>query len=320
MLLLGAALDAVLIYNYGGVNVINLILDLITASWRPAVESLGVIVGIFVLPIGLSIYFDMIGYEERLVPPFYMQIGAFVLIFTYVYNQINYSNLFPYLLSFYILGVYVIVGGLTQDRIAVSVLGRSCPGDQIVRKSFRVSSGPNNIRTILGAKHIRDHLSLRLKVWRTERGLIFKSRRRVTTRTAIEIVPSGEPNESFVNFAFFERTRYELQRTPDVEEEARGVTAYFKDVLHRPENAIAVDDAPEENAEFLVTTVIDEYQGFSDRMREASLQKMVALIGTLIFWGLTGVFVWISQVQAALATLAIAVYVSYESYGVWKEN
>lgn len=321
MLVLGGSIDAILIYNYGGANLISLVVDLVNPNWRPTIESIGVIIAIFLLPIGLSFLFNIIGDEERLVPPLYMQIVAIALVVAFAYNQVNASNYVAYLLSFYVFGAYVAVGGTVQDRVVVSTVGRTCPRDQIVTECLRVIADADVVRHILGVKVVRDYLGLRIRVWETERGgWLFKSRNRLPIQSRIELVRGSQSNETLVNFAVFERRRYEIRSTPDVVEAAKGDVAYVRDVLQRPEHSFQVIGAPQENAQALVSEVIDEYQGLSERMREMSVKRMVALLGTIVFWGLTGVFAWMGANEAGLATLAIAVYVTYESYGVWREE
>jgi hypothetical protein len=274
---------------------------------------------VFVLPILLSLVYS-IGLEKRIAPPFYIQLVTLALLI-----QLAFNDVIPYNFgTFYYLFMYAIVGGLVQDKIVVSTVGRVARRDDFSKFSLYVNADLPMLKRMLELPKYRDHVGLRKKPEETDRGFVFSSRSKYRIQTLLELERGSLPNETFINLVAYERKPYSVRTTDDVEENTRALMAYLKDVLRRQKSSIdckeELGESSATHTEFLVSLAMDSLQGLSTRMRDMSVQKSLAIIAGIVSWSLAiGLFLF-GRADFAFAMVGTAIYVTFELRGLLKND
>jgi len=242
---------------------------------------------VFAVPILLSLMFTRFHPEKRLVPPLYIQIvtwGMFILV--------SYSFTFSFGVLLVVLAIYASLGGLTQDRIVVSITGLSADRDCVVCRAFEVASEPEKLVQILTRFK---YLGVENKSQRKADGtIVLRSPKSHDYTTVMEIKQGAQPNESLLTVAFYEIGRYRLLRTEDLEEYAEIRTAYLRSVLSRDEYRIGLRDGPVNLTDPLIDSIVDECQG----RLTANVKRMSKLA-------------WLKLLAFASAVAVVALFLFY---------
>jgi hypothetical protein len=260
---------------------------------------------LFLIPILLSLALTRLHPEKRLVPPLYVQLIAFGMLLV----TADYAG-FPYL-SLLIIGFYVGLGGLTQDRIFLAITGPSVDRDNIICRAFEVASDPQNIAQVLSKS---SYVGLGEKLHMKHDGTIILRSPKDATYTAIAEIKRGEqPTQSFLSVAFYERTRYYLRKTTDLEEYANARLAIMRDLFSR--DRIEIREAPISIATPLLDSIIDEMQGIVashfERLSRLGWVKMLSFIGAVAIVGI--LLFWMKDYGSGITTVAlILLYLAFE--------
>jgi hypothetical protein len=262
---------------------------------------------VFLTPIVLSLGLTRVHPEKRLVPPLYIQLitlGMFLATADYAAS--------PYL-SLLMIGLYVGLGGLTQDKIVLAITGRTVDRDSIVRRAFMIVGDPERIAQVL-TKFPYVGLD---EMWDTKPNgaIVLRSPKDREYTTVVEITRGKQPNHSFLSVAFYQRTRYYLRKTADLEEYARIRLAYIRDVFSRDEYRTEVYEAPDSIATPLLDSIIDEMQGLVtthfERLSGLGWVKMVSFIGAVAIVGI--LLFYMKDYGSAITTVAlILLYLAFE--------
>jgi hypothetical protein len=265
-----------------------------------------IVYGIFVFltPLIISWFFSRRHPEKRIVPPLYMQGIAFGLLLFFVYNA-----LVTDFQTYYFIAMYAFSAGIIQDGIMGYFLGKNALSEDIIRHSFAVHSDVARVQEIVMSKQFRTLLGLKRIVKEKGETLKLRSSRKPYWQIVLEVKETGEKGETIVNLAVYDERRYNIEhveKTDDVYEYAMSKIGYIKDYFMR-RHSLQVDNAPMDNAESLVSYVLDDLQGTLTRFQEMTRRKQLSIIAMLVFvLASVGLFAF-DRIDAGLATLAIAV-------------
>jgi hypothetical protein len=163
-------------------------------------------IAVFLVPIGYSFFFSSGSSERKLIPPLYTQMVSFGLLVYFFYDQVFAS--FPIL---YFVGFYVVVGGITQDGIVTSALGKTALPNDIMRHSFIVHANMERVRELIISKQFQR--LYRLKTTKTEAGETAKlrSRQRRGFTLVLELREGKRPDrETILNIVFYDLGSYRI--------------------------------------------------------------------------------------------------------------
>lgn len=269
---------------------------------------------VFLLPIGVSLLLS--GRRSQIIPPLYIQILTFGFLTHYTIIHPAPTDL----LALYTLIWYVLVGGLIQDRVVLSTIGRYAPRDQILPLSLRVNAELDVVKDTLLTRRFREYLGLRKKVEPIERG--YRLRGTGPVKVVVDLRSTDAQGETRIDLAFYKwhRAYYCLRKTDEVEECARSFAAYLKDILQRHEPPIVATEVSSDHWVSAVDSVIDEMQGLYSRMGETPATKVLAVIATIALAVVTLGFFVFGHWEAALATLAVVAYLVFEVRRLLKEE
>lgn len=265
---------------------------------------------VYLSPIGLSLALTRIHPQKRIVPPLYMQVAAFAWFMISFYNRYQMASL-P---SLYLIGTYAFFGGMTQDRIASSMLGRAFQEDNIISYSLKVDGDIDKIRDIIMTDKFRKNLNVGRKVEQIDSRLIIRSFKKGKFSTIIELKKGLQPNETLINEVFFEVKDYYVTISEDLQVYADFRVEGLKKILTSPEYNLRVEDAPKTNAQYLMGLVEDEMEGllgYTDKMTKLGWVKIVAFAFAV---GLIGVFAFVlnDQISALTTAAIVALYLAFE--------
>jgi hypothetical protein len=262
---------------------------------------------LFLVPIALSLGLTRLHPEKRLVPPLYIQLitfGAFLVTADYA--------AFPYL-SLLMIGLYASLGGLAQDKIVTAITGLSVDRDSIVCRAFEVASDSERVAQVLTKfRYVGVGRKLQRK---TDGTIVLRSPKDVDYTTIMEIRQGAKSNQSLLSVAFFEKSRYYLRKTQDLEEYAEIRIAYLRSLFSRAEYCMQLHDAPPKIADPLLDSIIDEMQGILSlhvqRLSRLGWVKLFAFVGAV---ATVGVYLfYMKDYGSAVATIAlILLYLAFE--------
>lgn len=212
---------------------------------------------LFSLPIILSLVFSKLNPEVQIVSPLNIQIismALFIIIsFQYVSNPLDLVGMVAY---------WTIFIGWVQDGIALTLLGRTADKNDILTASFIAYTDVEHLKSILLTKKFRSILGLRKKAEETDEcGVILRSHSKTKYQLIVSLTNETQKDKTFVDIAIFEKGRYALKRTEELEEYTIEKADYLKNILKRPGNSIKIGDVSSSHAENLQAFVIDEMQG-----------------------------------------------------------
>jgi hypothetical protein len=262
---------------------------------------------LFLIPVVLSLALTRPHPEKRLVPPLYMEVITFGMFLV----TVDYHG-FPYL-ALVMVGIYAGLGGLTQDRIVTSITGLSVDRDSIVCRVFYVAGGPESIAQMLTKF---TYVGVGKKPQRKPDGtIVLRSPKDSAYTTVMEIRQGTQPNQSLLSVAFFQRSRYYLRRTQDLEEYAEIRIAYMRSLFSRTEHRMKFRDAPPKMAEPLLDLIIDEMQGILtlhiQRLSRLGWIKLFAFVGAVVMVCIY--LFYMKDYGSALATVVlILLYLAFE--------
>lgn len=265
-----------------------------------------IVYGILVLltPLLLSWFFSRTHPDKRIVPPLFIQGFAFVFLFFFVYNA-----LVADFQTYYLIAIYALSAGLVQDRIMVELLGKNVISDDIIRHSFSVHSRITRVQEIVMSKQFRTLLGLKKVVRKTGESLKLRTSKKADWQNVLEVKEAKKRGKTIINLAIYEERAYSIkhvEKADDVYEYAMGRISYIKDYFLR-RHSIKVDDASLDNAESLVTYVLDDLQGRITRFQEMTTRKRISVVLSVIFiFASIGLFAF-DRINEGIATLAIAV-------------
>ena len=116
--------------------------------------------------------------------------------------------------------------------------------------------------------------------------MILRSHPKNKYQTIISLTKEKQKDATFVDVAIFEKGRYALKRTEELEEYAIQKADYVKSILKRPENSIKIGDVSSSHAENLRAFVVDELQGKLVGIQKITWLgwlKIVAIISSITF-------------------------------------
>jgi hypothetical protein len=282
-------------------------------DWATFSYLFGSEVFVLVLPTILSTIFAFRAEKERAVPPFYMSLVALGLFIFVVYPPNSGINI----LSLYVLGISLFLNAVVQDHNAVAIVGRYSPRNQFLTCCMTVHRPTDEIRELLRTPRIRDALGLRPRVWPTERGSLLRTRGTATSQLAIELVPVSS-TDTLMRVVHFGKTRYEILTDDGIRETQRVDVAYIKDVFLR--YGIRWDYAADELAEPLVNSLLDEFRGLMERVREVSTMKLLSAFASIVAIAVGVALLLTKHADFALGTFGIAAYLIYETVTLFRET
>jgi predicted neutral ceramidase superfamily lipid hydrolase len=107
------------------------------------------LVGVFSFPIIFSFLFSKLDYSEKRILPCsfigYVSFG-FLLLFTYEGLLVINSGML------FILGVYVVIGGVVQDKIIVTSLGKTVLRESFDKNSMKVNANIELVKKYFAPK------------------------------------------------------------------------------------------------------------------------------------------------------------------------
>jgi len=180
--------------------------------------------------------------------------ALFIIIsFQYVSNPLDLVGMVAY---------WTIFIGWVQDGIALTLLGRTADKNDILTASFIAYTDVEHLKSILLTKKFRSILGLRKKAEETDEcGVILRSHSKTKYQLIVSLTNETQKDKTFVDIAIFEKGRYALKRTEELEEYTIEKADYLKNILKRPGNSIKIGDVSSSHAENLQAFVIDEMQG-----------------------------------------------------------
>lgn len=261
---------------------------------------------LFAIPILLSLALTKIvsESEKQIVPPLYLQIIAVTLFFLFGYY---FGEIAVNLQMFLVFIGYIALVGETQDRIVKWSVGLSGHEDYLFAFSLKAKADLEAVKEIIMIEPIRNTLGLVDGFEKTNRGLIFRTRKSDRNQIVIELQEKkGEHSETFVNMVAFERRRYSIKSSEQLEEYAKSKIAYLKDVFSRSEYSIELKEVPDYSIRSLRNYIVDEEMaGISSRMTGISrlgwLKTSAFIFGMIIVIGL----LFYQERPEALALLAM---------------
>lgn len=193
---------------------------------------------LFSLPIILSLVFSKLNPEVQIVSPLNIQIismALFIIIsFQYVSNPLDLVGMVAWSTIFI---------GWVQDGIALTLLGRTADKNDILAASFIAYTDVEHLQSILLTKKFRSILGLRKKAEQTDEcGVILRSHSKTKYQLIVSLTNETQKDKTFVDIAIFEKGRYALKRTEELEEYTIEKADYLKNILKRPKNSIKIGD------------------------------------------------------------------------------
>ena len=259
---------------------------------------------LFLTPVFFSLYFSKHHPEKRFVPPLYIHIVSSGLLLFFVYNQLP-----VVFISAYFLGAYTFFGGLFQNAIMIYFLGKSASSDKIIKHSLIANVELEKAKEIVTSNQFRNLFELKRKMRNEDKTLKLKTSKNRKWKYILEVKESSKKNQIFINFCFFNEGAYGLQhieKTGDFYEYAISKIEHFERYFLR-HYSIKVRSAPIENAESLVTFVLNGFQGKLSQMQEMTTRKRFSLIVVVISIGAGIGLIMVERLEAGIATIGIAV-------------
>jgi len=281
----------------------------------PALILYGSIV--FVVPLIFSFLFSRNHPEKKLVPPLYMQLISIGFLFFFVYNSVG------LLFQMYFIAVLAGSAGIVQDGIVVYALGRTIMQDNILRHSLKIDANIENVRLLMTTKQFLRLRGLRIVKEQHGKSLKFKTqgrgwRRNIGFQLFMELVEGSKPHESIINIASCELQTYGVKRIAkrdDTDEGTRNRIATLKDFFER--HKITATDDSANNADSLVSYVIDEIEGMATHIREMPTRKIMVIIASAISIVVGIGLLAFGRFDLGISTLALAAFLVLD--GVYRE-
>jgi len=269
------------------------------------------IIGLFFFPLLLSFLFGRRVTGRIIVPPTYVQRTAYALLLFFVWSKFT-----PYDWVSIIWGLgYVGLSGPAQDRLMTTALGKPAPREAFLKLSLSVETSVPNLITILRRRKYRQQMGLDTHVITTDRGSsILMSKRGKGLRTALEFVEGQREKQTLLNVVCFFVGNYELTVSDALREYARGQSAYAKAILDSPEIALHPMIADEQNADYLVDTMVDEMEGAFRKFAELPLRRAITILAIAVMFVVSGAGFLAGRSEIGWGALGIVAYIAYEEF------
>jgi len=179
----------------------------------------------------------------------------------------------------------------------------------IFRHSLLVHKNIDKVKEIVLSKQFRNLFLLKRKIQNEETPLKLRTARSVDWQYIIEVKETEKKNEAIINFCFYDEGSYNLKTIEETDDSydyaLNKIDHIIKYFLRHYK--IKVESTSEENAESLVTFVLDDFLGKLAKIQEMTTRKKISLFvaGISIVAGI-GLIVF-NNLATGVATLSIAV-------------
>jgi hypothetical protein len=306
---LGGAVNAVAIRNVADwwLLVVQIATTNNLSVWQsPEAVSLLVAFGalVFAFPLGLSFLFTRVHPENKIVPPLFMQVIAFGLLFFFVYN-----NLIQDLGTVYIIGVCVLTAGIVQDNLIVYTFGRTITKDSLIIHSFKIHANVKQARELITAKQFRNLHNLKIIQSNEDSSSRLKTNRRLGQLLFLELLEGTQEKWSIINIVACKVQSYDIRHIREGDEAyewAMGKIASIQDYFMR--RGIQTENDSSTNADSLVSFVMNEMEGKATRLQEMTTMKRLSLIVSVAFiFASIALAILLNRIDIGVGLLAIAV-------------
>jgi hypothetical protein len=273
---------------------------------------------LFLFPIFLSVMLSRIQPEKMVVSPLYIQLVTLAGILIYSFSgAMSFSDSF----STGLLGAaYTLIGGAVQERATTTLFGISANRDAIVSSTLEVLNATvEDVVRILSDPKFANNLAIDLPSEKfDEHTSLFKSPRGFDMQTRVEV--TNRSGQTMVNIACFQRARYYLRYSQELQEYERAEHVYLKDALSRspsptePNKMLFVQEPDEKHDAILLDSIIDETQGWWVETQKLNRIGWAKAILFFVALAIVAYFIfWLKDFASGYATLAlIFLYVVFE--------
>src|SRR6267143_108482 len=266
----------------------------------------------YFIPVLISVALTILSPEKRIVPPFFMQIISLGALLFYVQYYI--PDIQSRVLALYVMFIYAFLGGITQDRIVVRLVGQSVDRESMKQISLKVNTKLKNLESILMTSYFRNRLHLGTKIEEISDGLRLKNNERSDFKIIMDLVEGSIDGETIVNIIIFDKGRYYFKKSDDLTQFARSELNDLLDVLSQQKEPIQTNQLPETNADYLINKIIEDVSGISAHIKQTSALgwfKVSMFIAALFSVGVV-YFVLKDTTNAVVVGVLIVLYLAFE--------
>jgi hypothetical protein len=206
----------------------------------------------------------------------------------------------------------MLYGGIVQDRIATTMLGRSARKKDMISFSLKIDANMEKVRDILLTDKFRKNLNLGKKIESDNGSLTIRSPKKGRYTTILRLEKGSTPDETILNEVFFQIKDYYITLPEDLEEYARSRFVYLREILKEDYN-FESRKLPVASANHLIDSVLGEMQGWSfytEKLSKMDWFKIGAFVSALVF---AAYLFMLRDFVSAIATLILVLlYLAFE--------